>query len=206
MCVICISERGVRQPDVDTMQAMWNRNSHGAGYMYQRNGEVIVKKGFMTFKDFCQAVENEHFTAEDPVVYHFRISTQGGINPQMTQPFFFTRDLERTKVLCARTRLGICHNGIIPVTTFSDREYSDTAHFIAEYLPGIISCVRDIYRPEVQEKIKDLIQSKMAFLDCKGTVTTVGNFITESDGLIYSNSSYKFYSVNPSIFRDPIAV
>ena len=206
MCVICISEKGVRQPDKKTMQQMWNKNPHGAGYMYWRDGVVYVKKGFMTFDAFYKAVEKEDFTSSDPVVYHFRISTQGGVNPQMTQPFFFTKELERTKVLTAKTRLGICHNGIIPVTSYSDPVYSDTAHFVAEYLPDILHCVKDVYKPEKQEKIKDLICSKMAFLDCKGRVTTIGHFITEADGLIFSNSMFKPYPVNHSIFRDPIAV
>ena len=206
MCVICISEKGVRQPDKKTMQQMWNRNSHGAGYMYCKDGVVFIKKGFMTFDAFYRAVEKEEFTSADPVVYHFRISTQGGVNPQMTQPFFFTRELERTKVLAAKTRLGICHNGIIPVTSFADREYSDTAHFIVEYLPNILSCVKDVYKLEKQEEIKNLIQSKMAFLDCKGKVTTIGNFILEEDGLIFSNTYFKPVQVDPSIFRDPIAV
>lgn len=193
MCVICVSEQGVKQPTKTTMQTMWSNNPHGAGYMYYRDGKVYTRKGFMKFNDFWTAIQSERFTPNDIVVYHFRISTQGGVNPQMTQPFFFTKDIVKTKELAAETKLGIAHNGIIPMTSYSDKEYSDTAHFVAEYLPLILRNTKDLQNPHTLELLGEVLHSKMVFLDCKGRVTRVGNFIREDDGLIYSNSSYKTY-------------
>lgn len=193
MCIICISDKGVKQPTKTTMQIMWTNNPDGAGYMYFRNGTVYMRKGFMRFTDFWDAVSNEHFTKDDIVVYHFRISTQGGVNPAMTQPFFFTKDIVKTKELTAETKLGICHNGIIPMTSYFDKEYSDTAHFVAEYLPLIVRNTADLLNPRTLELLGEVINSRMVFLDCKGRITRVGNFIREDNGLIYSNSSYKSY-------------
>lgn len=193
MCIICISDKGVKQPTKTTMQTMWSNNPHGAGYMYYRDGKVYTRKGFMKFADFWNAVSGEGFTKDDVVIYHFRISTQGGVNPEMTQPFFFTKDIVKTKALSAETKLGIMHNGIIPMTTYSDKEYSDTAHFVAEYLPLIVRNTADLTNPHTLELLSEVIHSKMVFLDCKGRVTTVGNFIHEADGLIYSNSTFKTY-------------
>lgn len=195
MCVICVSEKGVRQPNEKEIRNMWNRNSHGAGYMFYNKEckSVEIHKGFMNIKDFMRAIENEHFTDDDVVVYHFRISTQAGVNPEMTHPFCFTNDLEMTKVLDARTSLGIAHNGIISMTSTHNKDYSDTALFIANYLPLIVKDKSDLQNQNVLDMINELISSKMVFLDDDGTITLVGNFIEEKNGLIFSNSSYQGY-------------
>lgn len=193
MCIICISDKGIRQPDKATIKAMWTGNPHGAGYMYYRDGKVYTRKGFMELDDLLDALNEEQFTDDDIVVYHFRISTQGGVNPAMTQPFFFTKDIVKTKELASETKLGIAHNGIIPMTTYKDNEYSDTAHFIAEYLPIVVRNTNDLRNEHTLELLGELLQSKMVFLDCKGRITKVGNFLREKDGLVYSNSTYKTY-------------
>lgn len=87
MCIICVSKSGVQQPTDSTIRAMFRRNPHGAGYMYARDGKVTIHKGFMNIEDFLSAVHTERFTPQDSVVYHFRISTQAGVNAAMTHPF-----------------------------------------------------------------------------------------------------------------------
>lgn len=87
MCVICASPKGTRQPSISEIKRMFCRNPHGAGYMVAREGRVEIHKGFMNLGDFLAALKSEHFTAADSVVYHFRISTQAGVNPEMTHPF-----------------------------------------------------------------------------------------------------------------------
>lgn len=193
MCVICISNKGVPQPTKALMMQMWKKNPHGAGYMFARGKYVYIRKGFMTFDEFYKAVRAEGFTANDTVIYHFRISTQGGINPEMCHPFILTNDLEKTKILRTRSNIGICHNGVIPVTSSSDREYSDTAHFVAEYLPWIIEKPSDLKKSFVKNEIERLICSRMAFLDYAGNVTTIGNFQSDYTGLIFSNTYFRPY-------------
>ena len=75
MCIICVSKSGICQPDESTIRTMFHRNPHGAGYMFARGGRVIIHKGFMNPDDYLRAIREEHFTAADSVVYHFRIST-----------------------------------------------------------------------------------------------------------------------------------
>ena len=86
MCIICVSPRSVRQPSEATIRAMFARNPHGAGYMVARDGRVRISKGYMSVDGLLAALRQEHFTAKDPVVYHFRISTQAGVSPYMTHP------------------------------------------------------------------------------------------------------------------------
>ena len=187
MCIICVSKSGVQQPTDSTIRAMFRRNPHGAGYMYARNGKVTIHKGFMSIEDFLSAVHAERFTPQDSVVYHFRISTQAGVNAPMTHPFPLSNQREVMKALDVHCGVGIAHNGIIRLTSDpNEKEYSDTAIFIADYLSQIIGSPSDLHDPDVLETIRCLIGSKMAILDGSGYIATVGQFFNER-GLLYSN-------------------
>lgn len=150
MCVICASPKGTRQPSLSEIKRMFYRNPHGAGYMYARDGKVVIHKGFMNLGDFLNAIREEHFTAADSVVYHFRISTQAGVNPEMTHPFPLSNQREDMKALDVICGCGIAHNGIIRLTTDpTEKEYSDTAIFITDYLSQYILRPSDLHRDEL---------------------------------------------------------
>jgi predicted glutamine amidotransferase len=191
MCIICVSPSGVKQPSVNTLRTMFYRNPHGAGYMFARGGKVTIHKGFMDVGDFLCAVRGERFTAADSVVYHFRISTQAGINPEMTHPFPLSNQPRRMRALDLICRYGIAHNGIIHLTSDPDNHrYSDTAIFITDYLSTLIRKPADLRNQALLETIYTLARSKFAIMDGGGYVATVGEFI-DDHGLLYSNDSYQ---------------
>ena len=191
MCVIYASPKGTRQPSLSEIKRMFYRNPHGAGYMYARDGKVVIHKGFMNLGDFLNAIREEHFTAADSVVYHFRISTQAGVNPEMTHPFPLSNQREDMKALDVICGCGIAHNGIIRLTTDpTEKEYSDTAIFITDYLSQYILRPSDLHRDELLNAIGNLIQSKMAILDASGYIATVGSFINDR-GLLFSNMYHR---------------
>jgi len=190
MCIICVSPAGVRQPNKTLLKTMFFRNPHGAGYMFSRNGKVTIHKGFMDIDSFLEAVASEHFTAKDSVVYHFRISTQAGVNPPMTHPFPLTNQRRLTKELDLECQCGIAHNGIIRLTSDpTNHEYSDTAIFITDYLADIIRRPEDLRNQRVLDLIYRLARSKFAIMDGSGEVATVGDFINFK-GNLYSNHSF----------------
>ena len=190
MCVICVSKKGIRQPNESEIRDMWEVNPHGAGYMFVKDGRVEIHKGFMELKDFLRSVNGEHFTDDDVVVYHFRISTQAGITPEMTHPFPLSDDLEDMKILDCVCSVGIAHNGIIRLTSCKDPEYSDTALFITEYLPMLIRDTQDITNKRVKKTIRALAQSKLVLLNGDGDTAIIGDFFTDEDGLMYSNRNH----------------
>lgn len=190
MCVICVSKKGIRQPNENEIRNMWATNPHGAGYMFVKDGMVEIHKGFMELKDYIRAINSEHFTDDDVVVYHFRISTQAGVTPEMTHPFPLSADLEDMKVLDCMCSVGIAHNGIIRLTSTKDAEYSDTALFITEYLPALIRNTEDITDKRVKRTIKALIDSKMVLINGDGDVSIIGDFIGNDDGLMFSNNHF----------------
>lgn len=192
MCIICVSKKGVPQPSIDTLRTMYTRNPDGAGYMCLRNGQVELHKGFMDWSDFIRQIRREKFTADDVVVYHFRITTQAA-GPAMTHPFPLCNDLQLMRKLDLKCQCAVAHNGIIPLTSNGNRQYSDTALFVAKYLHRIIRTPDDLESPECLLIAEKLCQSKLAIMDYTGTVATVGYFIQEENGLLYSNYTYKPY-------------
>lgn len=191
MCIIAVSKKGVRQPSLDQLRNMFQNNPDGAGYMYARDGEVHIHKGFMTWKDFERNVKKEAFTADDPVVYHFRISTQAGVRPTMTHPFPLTDDLNMCEALDLTCPVGLAHNGIIHMTSFlKEVKYSDTAYFITWYMTKLIREEKDITDDAVIDMISELTNSRWAIMDgITGDISTVGTF-TNVNGLLFSNTSY----------------
>ena len=191
MCIICVSPRKVRQPTLATIKTMFLRNPHGAGYMFARDGIVHISKGYMDVESYIEALRAEHFTAKDAVVYHFRISTQAGVNPAMTHPFPLSNKLAHMKALDVTCDCGVAHNGIIRLTTDpTNREYSDTALFIARYLSEIVRRPDDLKDPHMLTLIHRLAGSKLAIMDRSGYIATVGEFINQR-GLLFSNDSFE---------------
>ena len=190
MCIICVSKSGVRQPTVTELNTMFRNNPDGAGYMVARHGMVSISKGYMDFGEFLNAVRREHFTERDSVVYHFRISTQAGVNPEMTHPFPLSNRLERMEKLDTTCRIGVAHNGVIRLTADPDNHrYSDTALFITQYLRVLIQRREDLRDRRILDTVWNLAQSKFAIMDGGGYVATVGEFLNQ-DGLLFSNASY----------------
>lgn len=193
MCVIAVSRIGQRQPTTAELREMFNHNPHGAGYMVARAGRVEIHKGFMNWPDFLLNIKREQFTEDDAVVYHFRISTQAGVNPEMTQPFPLTPKLPIMRKLdITSANVGIAHNGIIALTSDpNEKTYSDTALFIARFMTRLIHNRSDIDNPQTQTIIEKLIGwSKLAILTGDGGITTIGEF-TEDNGILLSNLNHK---------------
>ena len=190
MCIICVSKSGVRQPGEATIRAMFRRNPHGAGYMVARDGRVEIHKGFMDLNDYLRAIRTEHFTAADSVVYHFRISTQAGVNPEMTHPFPLSNQPWRMRRLDECCRIGVAHNGVIRLTSDPDNDrYSDTTLFITQYLSNLVRCRADLHDPCVLNDIFQMARSKFAIMDGGGYVATVGEFVNLR-GLLFSNYTF----------------
>lgn len=193
MCVIAVSPAGCRQPRVKDFRLMWEHNPHGAGFMWTEHGQVYIQKGLMTFDDFMDYIRYYRFTAADAVVYHFRISTQAGVSPEMTHPFPLTDDTsELCKLSPCPCSVGVAHNGIIPITSdAAETTYSDTALFIQRYLTHIVRAPEDIDSPDIIRIIGDLARSKLALMRGDGKIATVGTFYKQPGGYMVSNEFYK---------------
>ena len=187
MCVICVKKKGVRMPTLSEIRSMWERNPDGAGFMYARDGQIHIEKGFMKLDDLIAALNLAGITSRDPLVLHFRIATQGGIRPEMCHPFPVSKDQADLTALKIDAKIGIAHNGIIQRCTFDRSESSDTALFIARYVSEIIRNPSDTTKRALCEAIGALApMNRFAIMNNKGKISTIGNF-EEHKGLMYSN-------------------
>lgn len=192
MCIIAVKKANQPLPDEKIMETMFRNNSDGCGFCYSLDGEVIIQKGYMTYEAFTEALKkvSENIdTYATPMLFHFRIATHGGINPPLCHPFPISHKTSVLKHLTASTKLGIVHNGIIDIR--ARKGVSDTMTYITERLAKRYKWEKEFYKSRKQRRViqNEIGSSKMAFLDYKGDIYTVGDFI-EDNGILYSNSSY----------------
>lgn len=197
MCIIVYKPNTSKFPKKDILKNCFSNNDDGAGYMYAVNGNVIIRKGFMKFKEFWDDVSKtrKKFGDDIPYVMHFRISTQAGINPTITHPYPVSENLSDLKSLKSVTNIGVAHNGIIDFTSdHKALDRNDTMTFVMDYL-SLIATAKDWYNDPTKIKlITNLIgkYNKLAILSGDGHCELIGDFISDKDGCVYSNYSYMY--------------
>lgn len=195
MCIIAIKPKGISLQDEDVLKNCFKNNSDGAGYSFELKHKVIIKKGFMSFKEFYNSLikDYEQFNLENKnIVMHFRIGTSGGINKEKTHPFMLTDKpdlLNGTSIKCS---YSIAHNGILSDFDYKNSKLSDTQNFIKDFLYPFLKLVKfDFKNPLVKMVINSMIgNSKLAILSKNGSLNLYGDFIKDGD-YYYSNSTYK---------------
>lgn len=194
MCIIAIKPAGVKTPAETTIENMWYNNPDGGGFMYTSGGTVHIEKGFMTLKKFKAALkrlEKTIDTTSTPIILHFRITTHGETSAGNTHPFPVTEKLPLLQMTKFKTQLAVAHNGIIDVKP-SRKDISDTMEYVMSQLAPMYQLKKDFYKQDAGKKlVYNFIRSKMVFLDGTGHIETIGDFIEDKDGLLYSNTSYK---------------
>lgn len=195
MCIIVYKPMEKAMPSKQILKHCWDNNEDGAGYMFPNGKDVIIKKGFMKFDSFYEALKADYkkvgrFT---PFVLHFRVSTQAGVNEECTHPFPLSREMDDLRKTRATCKIGIAHNGIIELTKsgyYTTVTYSDTMKFITDYAALLIKD-KDFYKDEDTLKLLDrLVKGRLAIMDYEGHVQLIGDFV-EDDGIYYSNNYYK---------------
>ncbi|MCL2771342.1 MAG: hypothetical protein FWD89_03435 [Firmicutes bacterium] len=204
MCVIIAKPSGKEMPKKTVLEKCWHSNIDGAGFsVTQKDGSILIKKGFMNFPDFFSAVST--CEKSDTVVIHFRRTTQGTTNPGLTHPFplDFSKREERMRELAINTCCAVSHNGDIPMTgtrkfrkSFPDS--SDTEIFVRDYMPKLVEKLEDLKDSTKLEILQALIgpTSKLA-IHTKEGIQLVGWF-DEQDGVYFSNFTN---SVNFDMFK-----
>lgn len=111
MCLIIQKPFG-RRIASDFLENAWQRNSHGWGSFYLKQGEVIWARGLL----LNELIEHNASLPLDKEVYlHLRRATYGDINHDMTHPYV------------VRPGLLLMHNGNIAHLAPQDSARSDTS-------------------------------------------------------------------------------
>lgn len=199
MCVIVYKPVGINEPAKEILKNCFIANPHGAGYMLALNDKVHIRKGFMTFNEFYsdyqEFITSNHIDVEKTaIVYHFRITTQGGVQKELCHPYPICNSYEKMRKLNSTCDIALAHNGIIRIACEYAYNrilrYNDTMTFIKDYASLIIN--NDLFFAKNKSKIQlleNLIDgSRLAIMNKLGYVKLIGKFI-EMDGCYYSNSS-----------------
>lgn len=215
MCIIVAKDKWHDLPRKEYLKNCFNNNSDGAGFMYVDNGKVIIDKGYMTYKNFEKHYNklcNKYNNFENKsLVMHFRIGTAGANSQENTHPYPITNDKEILHKRYYETDLGMAHNGIISQynPAHDDKTTNDTQNFVMNYVAPLHEHYKDFYKNEyIMAGLEDITSSKLAFLDKYDNIYLVGTFVSDTDGIKYSNSNYlpytKYYSTkyNSNKFYD----
>jgi predicted glutamine amidotransferase len=212
MCVIAVAPKDVAVPSDAVMKKMFDHNSDGAGFAYTIDSKVFVEKGFMTYKEFYNALagldkklKNKNLTTTDiPIMFHFRIGTHGPNSRGLTHPFPFTEKTEFFEALDYKTNVVLAHNGIIS-TVKPVGGLSDTVQYIKDIVLPLYQYDRyfydNIHMQELLANTND--SSRFAILDDRGEFTYIGSWVEEdtSPGVKFSNlhhnTTYK-YTYSPA--------
>ena len=54
MCIIIAKEKYGRLPSEKELKNCFTNNSDGAGFMYVKNGKVVIDKGYMKYEAFIK--------------------------------------------------------------------------------------------------------------------------------------------------------
>jgi len=180
MCIIIVKQKD-QELSEDKIQNSFENNSDGAGYMWNANGKVNIRKPFFEYKDFIESYKAT--LARNPeatFVLHFRITTHGAEDKMNTHPHRVTK------------RLAFAHNGIISGVG-NDDDLSDTVLFSQKYLSRFKE--RDLFmRKEVIGLMEKFLSgSKIVLLNAEGKIKIYNESAgTWKDGLWFSNSSYSY--------------
>lgn len=197
MCIIVAKEKQAPLPTKQILRNCFDNNSDGAGFMYTYNGNVIIDKGYMTFKKFYKRFQRLKEMFNDfenkSLVMHFRIGTSAGNTPENTHPYPVSTKVDELHSLYTITTLGIVHNGIIrDYTITGDKEMNDTQHFIQDYVAKIYSKFPRFYEDkDLMLSMEKMCDSKLCFLNTDDELYYVGDFTTDR-GIKYSNQTYSY--------------
>jgi hypothetical protein len=188
MCIAIVKEKGIDLPNKELLKTCWDNNPDGAGYMFNEDGIVSIYKGYMTFNSFyasLKKLDKLKNLKDRNVVIHFRIATQGMINPENTHPFPITHDYDLMTRKHINCKYGFAHNGII--WDFGNENYSDTMEFNSY----ILSKIHDIeHSDDLIHALANLYNSRFVVLT--GERVILGGEWQLDNDLWFSNDTYKF--------------
>jgi len=200
MCIIVAVPRDVDAPSVETLETCFRSNPDGAGFMWADGKRVRIRKGFMTFEEFINAVDEECIPKGSALVMHFRIATHGKVQPCCCHPFPVSSEPEDLRATAIDARFGVAHNGVISGRK-TNESWSDSMDFICDVIAPLSRiCPGFINNSNAQELLEGACQSKLAIMDNAGDLMLVGGF-HEDGGVFYSNTSYLPVAYNWSSYR-----
>lgn len=201
MCTIIVKERGVNVTPL-LYQAIKNiskDNKNGMGFAYKRANQngIFVQKGFTNPALVSAKIMRLGLKRDDELIVHARLATAGEKTPGLTQPFPVIDS--QSVILSTDSYVPknpvMAHNGTMFNFVEMGSKYSDTYHFIKQWLADETYLMKFREDPNFfLYKYKALIgHQKFAFIhpEMNRELTLWGDFKKDWGGLKFSNNRYK---------------
>lgn len=180
MCIIMAAKANTEIPEKH-IQNGFDRNPDGAGYMFARQGKVVVRRGYMDVLGLLRAYQKDvRATPNSPFVLHCRIGTSGKVDVDNCHPF-----------LLESHNMGIAHNGIMQEFEVPHSTHSDTWHFVYDALAKLPkSALRSAGMDLLLESLAKSTSSKFAVLSGNRLRLYNESAGAWDNNVWYSNSTY----------------
>lgn len=192
MCVIAFAPKGIEIPTREKLKAMWQANSDGAGFAYNgRNGEVVFRKGFMTFESLMDALEPLDQWTNTNFAVHFRIGTAGKNDEHTCHPFPLSTnfaDLRQT----SGTGAVLFHNGVLDTGGWANPLSSDTQDFVIAFAPLLAKPSKSKVRDKWIESM--VTGNRLLIMYKNNKVKMYGEWKKDGD-ISVSNTHYQAYEL-----------
>jgi len=187
VCIIIVKPAG-KAVTKKQLHNAWDNNDDGAGFVYARDGKLVIHKELHSFRKFWKAYHQNCLDNEN-VLLHFRIMSSGYHDIQNVHPFLIDENH------------ALVHNGVLScVKVPLDSDINDTQVFIEEFLRcmvdsgtgGPVDWVNNELAADYAEAVIGK-WNKMAVINSNGDV----NIWNESeghwaDGCWFSNYTYSY--------------
>ena len=198
MCVIIYVPKG-EQIENDELNAAWERNSHGAGFMFQKNGKVYYERGIMSLEEYKEKIKP--IMGKYELILHLRISTSNAVNKLQTHPYEVGNIANQKGVT---TNPVVCMNGIVKNLDKTIKDCNDTMSYIIEnnllFMDLINKEISDETKLELTEFLKEDTSAKWCIMTPTNIFFTSG-FISKKK-LKFSNLLHNSYKNVNTFYKD----
>lgn len=167
MCLIMYS-KNKNNIKKDWFKNSMESNQDGVGFMYPKDGRLVIKKAIKNELDEFNKVMKE-IDKKTPIAIHQRYGTSGIKTVLNVHPFQILNKDEGDSI-----DLAVMHNGILSIENVKD--YSDTVTFVEYVLKPMLKKDNTLLKSESFQLLLDMAigNDKLLFMDNNGEVTIIG--------------------------------
>jgi predicted glutamine amidotransferase len=205
MCIIIAKRAGVNldlQELKDAAKTASLHNCHGTGFAVKReNSEnIILSKGYKYYEVALETLEKMKIQKGDELMFHMRYATAGEVDVENCHPYVVADNLKDILVdeAVITNNAVVSHNGTFDYYTDKKSNYSDTVHYVKEYLSeeGVLESMRNIEYASYYQMYRLMGNNKLCIIhpDVNLDMDTFGYWnMRKKESLIYSN----YYHIQP---------
>ena len=185
---------------IDASKTASIHNCHGVGFAVKKAGSnnIILSKGYKYHELAIQRLMEFKIQKGDEFMFHMRYATSGHVDDINCHPFIISSKIDEiiTPEVVVSNKSVVSHNGTFDYYVDKESEYSDTVHYIENYLSAedIIPSMRSIEDASYYQLYSLLRGNRLCIMHPNEDMDIFGSWNTRKNGkLLYSN----YYHIQP---------